>query len=343
MAREAMQSEPSRPVSGLGPHGEFPAPPDELRLSAAAAERIAASRFSVAVVLHSLSSDWSQLQLAGIRTTLERYGASLVDVIECGFQSATQIAAIEPLLEQPPDAIISIPVDTLRSADVHRRISEADVKLVLMDNAPIGMVARKDYVSVVSADNFGNGEIAAEILADHVMDRGTVLIAGYGVDFPVTNERELGFSKWLGERRPDIHISRVEFADPEEAGNEVALYLGQRPAPHGLFAVWDRPALLVLETLRAAGLEIPMATVDLGMDIAREIARGGPVKGGGAQLPFDQGVAEATAAIMALAGDEPPPWIALPAMAVTRQNVVEAYRTVWHEAPPGDLVDVAPT
>jgi ribose transport system substrate-binding protein len=343
MAREAMRSVPSRPVSGLGPHGEFPAPPDELRLSAAAAERVAGSRFSVAVVLHSLGSDWSKLQLAGIRTTLERYGASLVDVIECGFQSARQIAAIEPLLEQPPDAIISIPVDALRSADVHRRISEADVKLVLMDNAPMGMVARKDYVSVVSADNFGNGEIAAEILADHIMDRGTVLIAGYGVDFPVTNERELGFSKWLGEHRPDVHVSRIEFEDPEEAGQVVERYLVQHPVPSGLFAVWDRPAMLVLETLRAAGLEIPMATVDLGMDIAREIARGGPVKGGGAQLPFDQGVAEATAAIMALAGDEPPPWIALPAMAVTRQNVVEVYRTVWHEAPPADLVDVAPT
>jgi len=67
--------------------------------------------------------------------------------------------------------------------------------LVLMDNAPLGMVARRDYVSVVSADNFGNGEIAAEILADHIPDGGTACIVGYSADFYVTNERDLGFRK----------------------------------------------------------------------------------------------------------------------------------------------------
>ena len=152
----------ARPVTGLGPHGEFAIPADELTVSDEAAARASSSRFSVALVLHTTHSDWSKLQVAGITSTLQRFGADLVDIADCGFRPERQVLALEALVERRPDAIISIPVDNRLAADAHRRLSEAAIKLVLMDNAPLGMVAGKDYVSVVSADNFGNGEIAAE-------------------------------------------------------------------------------------------------------------------------------------------------------------------------------------
>jgi len=319
----------SRPISGLGPHGEFAAPADQLRLSAEASRVVAARSYSVALVLHSGRSDWSRLQEAGIRTTLADYGSELAHVVECGFKPEQQTAAMQGLLERRPDAIISIPVGSLHSGEVHRRISDADIKLVVMDNAPVGMVARKDYASVVSADNFGNGEIAASILAGHVPQGGSITVVGYGVDFPVTNERELGFRKQLGEERPDITIKRMEFKDPSTAGQLITQTVAGDP-PDAVFVVWDEPALLVSKALSGAGLSIPIATIDLGQGVAEEIASGGLIVGGGAQLPFDQGVAEATAVIMALAGDEPPPWIALPALAVTRDNIADAYHAVWH-------------
>jgi ribose transport system substrate-binding protein len=298
---------------------------------------VAASRsFSVALVLHSGRSDWSQLQEAGIRATLEGYGSALANVVECGFEPEHQAEAMQQLLESRPDAIISIPVGSLRSGEIHRRISEADIKLVVMDNAPVGMVARKDYSSVVSADNFGNGEIAASILAAHIPQGGRVTVVGYGVDFPVTNERELGFRRQLGEERPDVAIRRIEFKDPSAAG-EMITELVATDRPDAVFVVWDEPALLVSKALSGAGLSTPIATVDLGTGVAEEIARGGLIVGGGAQLPFDQGVAEATAVMMALAGDDPPPWIALPALAVTRENIAEAYEEVWHGELPAHI------
>ena len=104
-------------------------------------------------------------------------------------------------------------------------------------------------------------------------------------------------------------------------------YLATRSSVDGLFVVWDEPALLTARALRAADRMIPITTVDLGMDVALEIATGGLIKGAGAQLPYDQGVAEATAAIMALVGEEPPTWIALPALAVTRRNVRRGIRS----------------
>jgi ribose transport system substrate-binding protein len=329
----------SRPISGLGPHGEFPASPDQLRLSPEAKAAASVRRYSIAVVVHTTRSDWSRLQVSGIRAALAEFDANLDRVVECGFVPDAQVAAMQELLDQPPDAIISIPVDSLKAADIHRRIAESNIKLVLMDNAPVGMVARKDYVSVVSADNFGNGEIAAGLLDAYVPSGGRVTVVGYGVDFPVTNERELGFRKALGERRPDVRIGRIKFDEPERAGEAVGTYLETGETPDAMFVVWDEPALLVSRALEAAGLAIPIVTVDLGLEVAIEIARGGLIKGGGAQLPFDQGFAEATVAIMALAGDAPPPWIALPALAVTQHNIREAYQAVWHESAPRELTD----
>jgi len=329
----------SRPISGLGPHGEFPASPDQLRLSSEARATVSARNYSIAVVLHTTRSDWSRLQVAGIRAALAEYDAKLDRVVECGFVPDAQVAAMQELLDQPPDAIISIPVDSLKAADIHRRIAESNIKLVLMDNAPVGMVARKDYASVVSADNFGNGEIAAGLVDPYVPNAGRVTVVGYGVDFPVTNERELGFRKTLGERRPDVRIGRIKFDEPERAGEAVSAYLESGETPDAMFVVWDEPALLVSRALEAAGVSVPIVTVDLGLDVAIEIARGGLIKGGGAQLPFDQGFAEATVAIMALAGDAPPPWVALPALAVTQRNIREAYQAVWHQEAPPDLAD----
>ncbi len=324
-------------VAGLGPHGEFPAPVDQLVLSEANAVRARAARYTVAVMVHTTRSDWSKLQVAGIRATLAQYDAVVLDVVECDFRAERQVAALEALIERRPDAIISIPVNNVLTADAHRRVAEVGIKLVLMDNAPVGMCARKDYVSVVSADNFGNGQLAAKLLSQYVPDRGTVGIMGFGVDYFVTNEREIAFRKWMTEHRRDVTLRHTEFVDVERAGDVAIEFLAANPTADGLFVVWDEPAMQVAHALQAIDRTIPITTVDLGNDAAVDLARGGLIKGIGAQLPYDQGAAEATVTIMALVGEEPPPWVALPALAVTRSNVLEAYEAVWHLPPPEEL------
>jgi len=311
---------------------------NELVLSESAAARAREARFSVAVVIHTTRSDWSRLQLAGIGDTLESYGATLLEVVDCGFHAQNQVAALDRLIQQAPDAIISLPLDNLRTADAHRRVTEAGITLVLMDNAPIGMVAGRHYATLVSADNFGNGEIAASLLAPKVRPRGAVGIIGFGVDFFVTNEREIGFRKWMRERRPDVTIHVREFLDVEQAGTAALALLAAHPRINALFVSWDEPAIRVSRAVDTVGRDLPITTIDLGHDTAIEIARGGPICGVGAQMPYDLGVAEATAAIMALVGVEPPPWVALPAFSVSRANVVDAYSTVWHRPAPDELV-----
>ena len=325
-------------ITGLGPHGERAVPADQVTVSEADAEAARARRFSVAIVLHTTASDWAKEELAGMVMTLGRYGAAVVEVVDCGFDADKQIAALDRLAGEAVDAVISIPIGSNRVAEAHKAISAAGKKLLLLDNAPIGMLAGTDYVSVISTDNFGLGQIGAELLAPHVPHGGTVGILAYGVDFFATHEREIAFRKWMGAHRADLMLVRGKFPDVSRAEATAAELLRNHPELSGLFAVWDVPAIGAAAAMRAAGKQLPMTTVDLGNEVAAELADDELIKGVAAQQPFDQGIAAGVASILGLLGREPPPWIALPGVPVTADNVIEAYQVVWRAPAPGGLI-----
>lgn len=325
-------------ITGLGPHGERAVPADQVRLSDGDAEAARNRRFSVAVVLHTTMSDWAKQELAGIVATLGRYGAAVVEVVDCAFDIDRQVSELLRLAGEPVDAVVSIPIGSSRASDAHRAIAGAGKKLLLLDNAPTGMLPGKDYVSVISTDNFGLGQISAELLAPHVPQGGKVGVLAYGVDFFATHEREIAFRKWMAARRPDLSVVRGKFADVTQARTVTAALLQDNPDLSGLFAVWDVPATGAAAAMFDAGKTIPITTIDLGNDVAADLANGGLIKGIAAQLPYDQGVAAGVATILGLLQRQPPPWIALPGLSVSADNVVEAYQVVWRAPAPPSLL-----
>jgi ribose transport system substrate-binding protein len=87
--------------------------------------------------------------------------------------------------------------------------------------------------------------------------------------------------------------------------------------------------------------DLVITTVDLGLNVALEIARGGLVFGLAAQRPFDQGVSEAELAAHGLLGKRAPEYVALPALPVSRVSLLEAWESVYHTPPPDELVQAA--
>lgn len=336
MGMPSREDAPPRPpaLAGLGPHGEVATSAEDLVVPEVLAERARASSFSVGLVLHTSESDYARQQIAGISATLAGYGAQITGVVDCHYRVDAQLDALAQMAALRPDAVISIPVDNALTAQAHLEIARSGIKLVLMDNTPIGMRAGKDYSTLVSSDNFGNGQVAAWILGEHVPHGGVVAIVAFGVDYYATNEREIGFRKWMRENRADVTLKRVQFTELEAAGEVVLGFLESNHDVNALFVAWDEPAMTIARTLRAAGRTLPMTSMDLGNDIALEIARGEIVKGLGAQRPYDLGRAEARAVILALTGGEVPAWVALPAFPVTRANILTAYQAVWHKPAP---------
>ena len=323
---------PTRPFfAGLGPHGERPADPETIALSPEALRRARDGAYRIAVVLHTTMSDWSKRQLAGIRAGLAEAGAAVVDVTDCSYEASAQIAAMERLVRRKPDAVISIPFGGKAVSRAFRAASAAGIKLILLDNAPVGLLPESDYVSVVSSDNFGLGQIAARLLSPHVPQDGSVGIVAYKVDFFATAQREIAFSRWMRRERPDVALTQIKFDTPAQSGLAIGPYLDRHPDISGLFVVWDEPAVVSVHEIARRVRRPAVTTVDLGRAVADALMRGDVVKGVAAQRPFEQGHAAATAAIAALTGQHVPPWIVLPGLLVTAANVVEAYHLVGGE------------
>ena len=123
------------PIAGLGPHGERGAPSEQLDLSEADAALARARRFRVMVVLHTMASDWAKQEVKGMASTLDAFGATMAEVFDCDFSIEAQIAALDRMVLQRPDAIVSIPIGG-GAADAHRRVSRAGIRLMLLDNGP---------------------------------------------------------------------------------------------------------------------------------------------------------------------------------------------------------------
>ena len=75
--------------------------------------------------------------------------------------------------------------------------------------------------------------------------------------------------------------------------------------------------------------DLIITTVDLGENVAISMAQGGFIKGLGAQRPYDAGVVEAKLAGYGLLGKSAPKFVALPALPVSKDNLLDAWKQVY--------------
>jgi len=327
-----------------GPHGEKPAPATDIELTPEELDKIRGLNATAAVVMHTGGEDWSKAQIAGIEQQFGEMGIQLIATTDANFEPEKQVSDIETVLAQNPDVILSIPTDPVATASAYQEAAKEGVKLIFMDNAPDGMEPGRDYTSVVSADNFGNGVASAHLMAEAIGGSGTIGVVYHEADFFVTRQRYEAFKKTITEDYPDIEIvEETGIPGPDFAGDAqeaTAAMLTQNPDLDGIWGVWDVPTEGILAGARDAGRDdLEITTIDLGENVAIDIASDGMVFGLGAQRPFDQGVTEAKLAGYALLGKEAPPYVALPALPVDKDNVLEAWEEVYHQPPPEDLAN----
>jgi ribose transport system substrate-binding protein len=341
---DAALAEVESQVLSTGPNGEEPESADAAELTDEQVEQVKALGASAAIVMHYAGDDWSTSQIKGLEDEFGRLGIEVTSVTDADFDPAQQVADIENALTKQPDVIVSLPTDPVATAGAYRAAAQAGVKLVFMDNVPEGFVAGEDYVSAVSADNFGNGVISAHLMARALGGEGTIGAIYHEADFFVTQQRFDGFTQTIEENYPDIEIVEEQgIAGPDFAGDAQTAanaMLSQNPDLDGLWAVWDVPAEGVLAAARSAGrTDLKVATQDLGLNVAIALAKDQTVVGLGAQRPYQQGVTEARLAALALLGEPTPAYVALPSLGATHENVLEAWETVYGEEPPADLTD----
>jgi len=328
-------AELQKTVLSKGPNGETPASAASIKLTDEELAKIKDMKATAAIVMHYGGNDWSRAQVAGLKDQFGKMGIDVIATTDAGFKPEKQVADLETVMAQNPKIIVSIPTDPSATASAYKAVADKGVKLVFMDNVPSGFVAGKDYVSVVSADNYGNGVAAAHLMAKALGGKGDIGLVFHAADFFVTKQRYDGFKKTIADNYPDIKIVAEQgIGGPDftgDADKAASAILTSHPTINGIWAVWDVPAEGVISAARTAGRDdLVITTCDLGENVAINMASGGFVKGLGAQRPFDQGVTEALLAGYGLLGKEAPAFVALPALPVTKDTLLEGWKAVYH-------------
>lgn len=315
----------------------------EVQLDDNSLQRIRQMKARAAIVMHYGGNDWAAAQVDGLKTQFGRMGVEVTAVTDANFDARQQIASLEQIMALRPDVIVSIPADPVATADAYRRAAAQGIKLVFIDQAPKGLLAGVDYVSVVSADNYGNGAASAHLMARKLDGQGLVGAIFHDADYQVTRQRYDAFKRVMQEHYPGITIVAEQgIAGPDFAATAEKAALAMLAAHDDLdaiWAVWDVPAAGVATAIRQAGRKnVIVTTIDLGQQAALDLARNGSIQGIGAQRPYDQGVTEAILAGYALLGASAPADVVFPGLPVTRDNVLAAWSSVYHQKPPAELL-----
>ncbi|XJZ27974.1 substrate-binding domain-containing protein [Bacillota bacterium Lsc_1132] len=337
------QNIPDKEILSKGPGGESAVSAKTLQLTEADVQKIKKGHYKAAIVMHYAGNDWATAQINGLKATFAKMGIEVIATTDAQFKAEKQVSDIETVLAKEPDIIVSIPVDPVSTASAYKKAAEAGVKVVFMDNKPNGLIAGKDYVSVVSADNYGNGIIAADTMAEKLGKKGKIGVIYHDADYFVTKQRTEAFEKTIKEKYPDIKIvARGGIVSPNDGEKVASGMLTKYPDLDGMFVVWDVPAEGAIAAARTAGKkDFVITTIDLGTNVALDMASGGAIKGLGAQLPYDQGISEAILAGYGLLGKEAPAYVAVPSMKVTKENVLDAWKLVYHQDAPKSIQNAA--
>ena len=342
---DAALAELSGQVLSVGPNGEAPEGFDATTLTDDEVAKVKAGNFKVAIVMHYAGNDWSTAQVQGLESEFTRLGMEVVAVTDANFKPEQQVSDLETVLALEPDLIVSIPTDPVATAAAYAQARDAGVKLVFMDNVPDGFVGGEDYVSVVSADNKGNGVVSAHLLAKALGGQGEIGLVFHDAEFFVTAQRYEGFKETIA-LYPDITIVEEKgIGGPDFAGDAQAAttaLLTKYPNLAGIWGVWDVPAEGIMAAARESGRpDLRIATEDLGTNVAIALAKDELIVGLGAQRPYDQGVAEARLGAASLIGKaDIPNFVALGALPVTHENVLEAWKTVYQVEAPDSISSV---
>ena len=207
-------------VLSKGPNGEDPSPASSADLSADEIAKVKGMKAKAAIVMHYGGNDWANAQVAGLKSEFGKLGIDVVAVTDANFKPDKQVSDLETVLNLKPDIIVSIPTDPVATASAYKKAAAAGAKLVFMDNVPQGMKAGTDYVSVVSADNYGNGVISAHLMAKAMGGKGEIGLVFHEADFFVTKQRYDGFKSTITKDYPDIKIVEEKgIAGPDFAGD----------------------------------------------------------------------------------------------------------------------------
>ncbi len=319
----------------VGPKGETATPSSELQLTDEEVAKLKAGNYTAAMVWH-MAQEFTNAVTAGAHDEFDRLGIKVLADTEAGFDAARQKSNLDTVMVRHPNVILTIPVDPVSAGQAFRPAIEQGAKFVILSNPPAGWEYGKDYVTIVTDDIYEMGKQTADALAKAIGNKGKVGMIYYDADFYVTNERDQAFRETIAKSYPNIQIvAKQGFSDPRRVQEIAEAMLLQHPDLDGIYTTWGEPAEGALAALRAIHNDhVKISTLDVNEVIGLDMAKDGNVASITVDEAYEIGRAMATSAGYALLGKKVPPFIVVPALTLTKANLVKGwYQSMHREAP----------
>ena len=333
--------QPSRTLGTTrGPAGERATPASALTLTSRDVAMIRAGDHTAVLVWHE-ESDFTAAVTAGASDEFQRLGIRVVAETSAAFDPAKQRADIETVAAKKPDVMLTLPVDPVITAPAYKQVARQGTKIVLLSNRPRGMEYGRDYVNVVTDDLFDMGKRAADALAAAVGGQGDVGYFFRDASSFVANQRDLAFLKTITANYPRIDVvARQGIADPNQAQEQANGMLAEHPALEGVYVTFSQPpGDGVLAALRANGnTTTRIVSLDLDEPLSLDMAKRGQTFALIADRAHELGRAMARSAGYGLLGKRAPPFVVVPALTITRSNLVEGYHKSLNREPPASVM-----
>jgi ribose transport system substrate-binding protein len=323
-----------------GPNGERPTPTSALRLSSSEVDKVRAGHHTAALVWHE-SSDFTSAVDVGVRDEFSMLGINVVAETSANFDAAKQKADVETVQAKRPSVLLTLPVDPVVTASAYQAAARQGTKIVLLSSVPQGMTYGRDYVNLVTDDLFQMGKRAADALAAAIGGKGKIAYFFHDANHYVTNQRDQAFLSTITGNYPDIDVvAKSGIADPNRAQDIATATLLKHPDLAGAYVMFAQPpGEGVLAALRANGAtKTKLVTLDLDEPLALDMARGGQTFALVIDRAYDVGRAMARSAAYGLLGKRAPPFVIVPALTITRSNLVQGYRASLHRSPPASVM-----
>src|SRR5208337_2491220 len=289
-----------------------------------------------AALLFQTSSDWADAVTRGAEDEFKSLGIDIAGLSNSNFSASDQAHAVQTILAKKPSGIVTWPINPDELRPALKKAVDAGVKLALISNMPSGFVQGKDYVGLVGDDLYAMGEKTADNLAKAMGEEGELGFLYFDANAYVVNQRDAAFRTTIEQRYPKIKIVSAGFSDPARVFQVASAMLLQHPNLKGIYAPWADPASGVLQALRAAHREdIAVGTMDLSNTVAVSLVQGGAIKALTVDDPYSIGKSLAAVIGYGILGKEAPAYIEVPAIPITKENILQAYADSYHaKAPP---------
>jgi ribose transport system substrate-binding protein len=323
-----------------GPNGERATPTSALELTSSEVARVRAGHHTAAFAWHE-NSDFTTAVTAGIRGEFKQLGISVIAQTSANFDAAQQKDDVETVEARKPSVLLTLPVDPVVTASAYKAAARQGTKIVLLSTVPRGMKHGRDYVDVVTDDLFQMGKRAADALAAAVGDKGTIAYFFHDANHYVTNQRDQAFLKTITGNYPNVEVvAKQGIADPNNAQDQANATLLENPHLSGAYVTFAQPpAEGVLAALRANGnTTTKIVTLDLDEPLALDMAKGRNTFALIADKAYELGQAMAKSAAYGLLGKRAPAFVVVPALTITRSNLVQGYRESLHRNPPASVM-----